>query len=91
MTTSLLALASQPRGRYDHMDGWSGWMWFGGLLWLLIIVSVVAVVAWLVVRTAGPASGTKDSSDSARRILAERFARGEIDEDEYIRRRELLG
>ena len=90
MTAQDLVPAPQPRDRYDHMDGWSGWMWFGGLFWLLIIASIVAVVTWLLIRATGPAGDTRDSSDSARRILAERFARGGIDEDEYIRRRELL-
>lgn len=85
-----LVLALQPRDRYDHMDGW-GWMWLGGLLWLLVIAGIVALVAWLVVRASQSGGAATRSTDQARRILAERFARGEIDEEEYIRRRDLLG
>lgn len=77
-------------GRFDHMDGWSGWMWFGGVFWLLFLAALVALIVWLVTRGTG---GGRPSSedDRARRILDERFARGEIDEEEYRRRREVLG
>ena len=84
-------LVLQPRGRFDHMDGWGGWMWLTGLVWLLVLVAIAGLVVWLVVRASNPSSATGSDTGSARRILAERFARGEIDEDEYIRRRDLLG
>jgi hypothetical protein len=35
-------------------------------------------------------AGTADASTSAMRILEDRFARGEIDADEFQRRREIL-
>ncbi len=37
-----------------------------------------------------PPSGPAPSATDAHRILDERFARGEIDEDEYRRRRDVL-
>ena len=58
-----------------------GWMWASFLLVLVVLVGLV----WLVVRLIGNAGGTPQSS--ARRILDERYARGEIDEEEYRRRR----
>jgi putative membrane protein len=80
-------IGAQPYDPYDHMDGW-GWMWLGGLLWLIILGAFVGLIVWLVVRSSGQ-SPTAPHSE-ARRILAERFARGEIDEDEFTRRTELL-
>jgi putative membrane protein len=79
------------------MGAGMGWNW---LWWLLILVGVAAVVVGLL-RAGGtggrggrddrtPPSGTPVST--ARQILDERFARGEIDEEEYrARRRELDG
>lgn len=67
---------------------WLG-MGFGMVLWLVLGVLVV----WLIVRglmalersrTEGPARSGPDE------ILRERFARGEIDSDEYERRLTLL-
>ena len=75
-----------------HDSGVSGAM-IG--LWVLIVVLVVALVAVLVVllrnadRQPRP-GGTAPPLANARRLLAERFARGEIDADEYERRRSLL-
>ena len=65
-----------------------GWMW---VWWLLIILGVIALVVGLV-RAGGPRGGgdMRGRRSSAREILDERFARGEIDEQEYrARRREL--
>ncbi len=65
------------------------------LLFLGVIVAVVLVVA----RSAGSASrshggggfGSAPRPDNpALKVLDERFARGEIDEDEYRRRRDVL-
>ena len=60
------------------------------LFWLLVIAAIVALVRYL--------SGSRDASRStsteglkqSEELLAERFTRGEIDEHEYQRRRELL-
>lgn len=78
--------------------GWGagmGWMW---LWWLLVLVGLIVLVVVLA-RTVGGSSGGRTSDagtapreSSARRILDERFARGEIDEAEYrARRHELNG
>jgi putative membrane protein len=80
-------IGAQHYDPYDHMDGW-GWMWLGGLLWLIILGAFVGLIVWLVVRSSWQPPTT--TQGDARRILAERFARGEIDEDEFARRTELL-
>ena len=59
-----------------------GWMW----LWSLAGLAVLVLLVWLVVRLTGDRpDGT--TSSPARRILDDRYARGEIDEEEYRRRR----
>jgi len=80
-------IGAQHYDPYDHMDGW-GWMWVVGPLWLIVLGALVGLIVWLVVRSSGQ-SPTATQGD-ARRILAERFARGEIDEDEFRRRSALL-
>lgn len=66
-----------------HSDHW-GWSFFGhgfGLLfWIVAIVLIVALVIGL--------SGRNSSRDkpSARDILKERYAKGEIDREEYERK-----
>jgi len=67
----------------DHMG--RGWWWVMGIGWLIFLAFIVLLVVVLVrTFTNGPARGSADD------ILAERFARGEIDEDEYRRRRNAL-
>jgi putative membrane protein len=72
------------------MDWYGGHMGTGGwvLMSLFILLLVVAITAIVVVLarnlTSRPGAGT------ARAVLDERLARGEIDVEEYRRRRELL-
>ncbi|MDX1655748.1 MAG: SHOCT domain-containing protein [Candidatus Competibacteraceae bacterium] len=72
---------------WDHMSGYGGWgMGLGWIMmllfWVLVILGIVALVRWLRDDTARP---------NARQILDERYARGEIDREEYERRkRDLL-
>ncbi|KRE30985.1 SHOCT domain-containing protein [Agromyces sp. Soil535] len=71
------------------------WMWIPGLLFTLLIVGGVIVLIVLLVRSTGASArpGTSTTApgqpheDSARRILEERLARGEITADEF---RELI-
>lgn len=82
---------------YGYQPGWGhgGWslghMAIGGFMMILflaaIIVLVVLAVRWLGGSHAQPAPGRKAALD----ILEERFARGEIDKDEFEERRRLLG
>jgi len=69
------------------MNGWMyGWMW----IWPLLVLAGLLLLVYGVVRLAQgtpPAPGDEQRGSSARRILDERFARGEIEEDDYRRRR----
>jgi putative membrane protein len=74
--------------------GWGVFGWLGmGLMMISIWVVPIAVLVWLLVRSSRSerASGTAPTAASPEEVLAQRFARGEIDEDEFNRRRAMLG
>jgi putative membrane protein len=54
------------------------------LFWGAVIFGIVALVRY--VSRGGPQAGEPTQPATPERLLAERFARGEIDEDEYQRR-----
>lgn len=71
----------------------------GGILGLLFTLAIIALVVLAIVylarrlRTTGaptPSAALVPAPAPARALLDERFARGEIDADEYGRRRALL-
>ncbi len=72
-----------------------GWMW---LFWLLMIAGVVVLVV-VAVRAigggvtprGGRAGGAEHERGRARQVLDERYARGEIDTEEYRERLRELG
>jgi|BarGraNGADG00212_1021973.scaffolds.fasta_scaffold119097_2 putative membrane protein len=80
-----------------HHDGWGGGGWLlMGLLMLLFWAVVVGAVVWAV-RNRGtghphtpPPASFAPPGWGARQILDERFARGEISEEEYRQRRGVL-
>lgn len=67
--------------------GW--WMLLWGLVGLAVLVLLVLGVVWLVrALTSRPSS--PPGEDAARRLLRERYAAGQLDRDEYLRKREDL-
>jgi putative membrane protein len=79
---------------YGRHHGFSGWDWLAmsltmALLWLLIVGAVVLAVRLLSRRSHGAAPQGSPSASTAT-LLAERFARGEIGEEEYQRRLTVL-
>jgi putative membrane protein len=68
------------------LEAGAGWHWwfapFWILLWVVVVLAVVRLAPW---------RRRWDRRPSAAEILAERFARGEIDAAEYASRREVLG
>ncbi|HSS64231.1 MAG TPA: SHOCT domain-containing protein [Gammaproteobacteria bacterium] len=93
MAASGQVWAQQPRGEYygPHMMWESGWMFFGPLIMVAFVAFIVAVVI-LLVRWLGdhrPGARTPPEGRSLE-ILKERFARGEIDKEEYEERRRTL-
>jgi putative membrane protein len=69
---------------WQHTD----WMWLLGVLMVVVWVALVAAVALLLVTPAGRDS--TQPTEQARRILAERYARGELDTEEYCERLDAL-
>ena len=73
-------------GPWDSWGPWGFAMSIGSLLFLaLIVIGIVMLVR-------GPSSGPEPRREgpSAGQILDERFARGEIDEEEYQSRKRAL-
>jgi len=68
-----------------------GAMWFGGgFMWFFWIILFVVLV-WIIKTATDSSSGNKNiSEDSPLEILKKRYARGEIEEQEYERRRKEL-
>lgn len=100
---AVLAQAPSDADRYTyspHMMGWGGgWhaMIFGPLFMILFLAALIAVTVLLVRWLGGRWQGTVPSlhhtspSRTPLDILKERFARGEIDKDEFEERRRVLG
>ena len=73
---------------FGHMDGF-GWAMMG--MGCLVMLVIVGLVVWAVIQTTSSSSRRdNDPTASAKRILADRFARGEIDDEEYRRRSDEL-
>ncbi|GMQ84758.1 MAG: hypothetical protein BMS9Abin07_0322 [Acidimicrobiia bacterium] len=87
LTAAQAAFRFDP-GDFDHMSGF-GWGMMG-IAWL-VGLTLIGVVAWVLLR-ATPRRNDNDSraTGSAEAILADRFARGEIDDEEYRRRLDAL-
>ncbi|MGE5087815.1 MAG: SHOCT domain-containing protein [Candidatus Levyibacteriota bacterium] len=72
--------------------GWGGGWGFGvvGMLlwWVLIILGIVLLAKWLYRGSRGGGQGT---ANRAMEILRERYARGEIDKQEFEERKRDLG
>lgn len=69
---------------------YGGWGWGGWLVGALMMVAFWGLVFWVIVSLVRRPSDTGPAARTARDILAERFARGEIDAEEYDRRRSTL-
>jgi putative membrane protein len=90
------AWAQQGSPYYGHhmWDG-GGWMFFGPLTMILFIAAIVVVIVLLVRWLGGsghgqPAQPQRPPGKAPLDILKERFAKGEIDKDEFEERRKLL-
>ncbi len=83
------------RGGHD-LDGIAAsavtFPFLGTLLLVLLLASLGGLLLWRAGRLALPAFGGRPSApeEEARRILAERFARGDISTDEFLERSSIL-
>ncbi len=94
--TSSSAWAQQQGVPYYGPHMWNGglWIFVGPLMMIVFIAVVVAVVVLMVRWLGGPGHGPASHPSPGRTpldILKERFARGEIDKEDFEERRRLLG
>lgn len=94
--TNPFDVALQFGPHYGQMTwGWMGW---GGILAMVVFALLLAAVVLAVVRlvfvpvveSTEPAAARRPAADAALTELRNRFARGEIEEEEFERRRSVL-
>ena len=79
-------------------DGGGGWMWvFGGLMMLGVLV-LIGLAVWAVIAATHRGASTAVTSPAeaggrtrTRQVLDERYARGEMNSEEYTERLHTLG
>ncbi len=91
-----LPAVAQTDGDHAHMMGAWGWggMILGPIMMIAFIAVAVVVVVLLVRWLGGPGQGGAFYSPPGKTpldILKERFAKGEIDKEEFEERRRVLG
>jgi putative membrane protein len=71
----------------DGSMGWAGWV-----VMILFMAAFCGLLAWVAVSLIRSASGTPPhgTPPGPEDVLAERFARGDIDEEDYRQRSEVL-
>lgn len=69
-----------------HGSGWGFWWIFPLLMMVLMVVACVFMMRFIM----GHGHSHRDDTSSAVRLLAERFARGEISKEEYEEKRATL-
>lgn len=84
------------QGTYmGFMGDWGGFGWtgpFGIPFGLIFLVVIVALAVWFFRGGRAPGSDVSAGRSQGLTILEERYARGEIDRDEYLRKkRDLAG
>jgi len=107
LATAAPALAAETGTETGYMHhgfgAWGGHMgghWGGGFLgpiFMIVVLAVVIALVVMLVRRLGDTPGRHDGHPGARHrqtpldILEERFARGEVEREEFEERRKLLG
>jgi putative membrane protein len=88
-----IAVSAQQDGSWRMHDGmgwgWGG-MWLGPLFMLAALAILVGIVVFLARWLGGDRAAAPKAPRTARDLLDERYARDEIDREEYLRRRQDL-
>ncbi len=82
-----VSAAAQTYGDHPHMGGGWGGMIIGPIMMIVFIALIVGAVVLVVRWTGLGGSALAGGANKARNILDERFARGEIDKDDYEERK----
>ncbi len=83
------------QGMGQGMMGWGyGMGWFGmifmALFWVAVIVGIIFLIRWLFLSAGAKGHGVT-SEDSPLEILKRRYARGEINKEEFEQKKRDLG
>ncbi len=70
------------------MWGWNDGAW--GIVWMALSWAAVIALVWFVVRAFAGRDDQRPKHPDPKEVLADRFARGEIDEKEYGERLRVL-
>lgn len=74
---------------YGFDGGAMGWIWmFGGLL---VVVGVVVLIVWALGAANRAGTGKEPDRPTALDILRERYARGEITQEQFEQAKKTLG
>jgi len=84
-----------PHGMDPWMWEWGfslGWLFLFMIaaFWIAVILAIIFWIRWLVISTARKGRGLK-TEDSAFEILRMRYAKGEIDKEEFEQKKKDLG
>ena len=85
------ALQAQERMYEWHWEMHPMWWWGWGMIammflfWVLFVVGLIVGIRWLI------GKGNEQKQDSAIEILRQRYARGEINKEEFEAKRKDLG
>jgi len=95
MLTATATLAQMSGNYNDHMDWNNGSTWVMVVVMIVVTLAVVGGIIWAIVfasRSAHhPGVPAAPAGPSARDLLDQRYARGEIDTADYNERRSALG
>lgn len=68
--------------------GWHDGGW--GILWMILSWGLIIAFMWAIFHALTPNRGRRETGHDPKGVLAERFARGEIDTEEYRERLKVL-
>jgi putative membrane protein len=90
-------LQAQPYGGgygpgHDMMGGWGyGYGAIHMIVWVVILIAIIVGIVWLVRSIAAP-GGRLPRRSAGLDVIEERYARGEINRDEYLqKKKDILG
>jgi putative membrane protein len=78
---------SSPMGNWGHMMGYG---YGGGFMWIIILLALVGIGVYFLLQASkskGPAGSTTETPID---ILKKRYAKGEIDKEEFDRKKKDL-
>lgn len=78
-----LTLAQVGRFGFDRMDGWG---WAPMVIGVLFFAALIGLIVWLIISARKPGQMLA-AAGSARSLLDERYAKGEIEREDYLARK----